>query len=77
MPLVFPNFYKMEITVNHENYQINEHCSITELLHDVLTIPVQGIAVAINQTIIPKTEWPSQRLSSGDRVMVIKATQGG
>ncbi|NQX41119.1 sulfur carrier protein [Pedobacter steynii] len=67
----------MEITVNQKNYQLNDTCSVEQMLTEVLNIPVQGIAVAINQTIIPKTDWPGRELQSGDRITVIKATQGG
>ncbi|MCX2453501.1 sulfur carrier protein ThiS [Pedobacter sp. PLR] len=67
----------MEITVNQQNYPISETCSVAQLLAEVLQIPVQGIAVAINQTIISKAEWPERLLRDGDRLTVIKATQGG
>lgn len=77
MPIVFPIFQNMEITVNQKNYQLNDTCSVEQMLAEVLKIPVQGIAVAINQTIIPKTDWPGRQLQSGDRITVIKATQGG
>lgn len=77
MPIVFPIYQKMEITVNQQNYPISETCSVEQLLLNVLQIPVQGIAVAINQTIISKTDWPLRLLQDGDRLTVIKATQGG
>ncbi|WP_316752326.1 sulfur carrier protein ThiS [Pedobacter gandavensis] len=67
----------MEITVNQKNYPVSESCSIEQLFAEVLQIPVQGIAVAINQTIISKTEWPERLLRDGDRLTIIKATQGG
>lgn len=67
----------MEITVNQQNYPISETCSIAHLLEEVLKIPAQGIAVAINQTIISKAEWPKRLLQDGDRLTLIKATQGG
>ncbi|RQO74092.1 thiamine biosynthesis protein ThiS [Pedobacter sp. KBW06] len=67
----------MEITVNQKNYQLNDTCSVEQMLTEVLKIPVQGIAVAINQNIIPKTDWPKRELQAGDRITVIKATQGG
>lgn len=77
MPIVFPNFLKMEITVNHKNYQLQEICSVEQMLNNVLQIPAQGIAVAINQTIIPKSDWGKRQLQAGDKVTLIRATQGG
>lgn len=67
----------MEITVNQKNYQLKEVCSVEQMLSDVLQVPVQGIAVAINQTIVSKSEWGRRLLQSGDRVTLIMATQGG
>lgn len=67
----------MEITVNNKNYQLQQSCSVEQMLTDVLDIPAQGLAVAINQTIITKSEWPDRLLEPGDQVVLIKATQGG
>jgi len=36
-----------------------------------------GIAIAVNDTVIPKGEWEGYRLKSDDKVFVIRATQGG
>ena len=36
-----------------------------------------GIAVAVNETVIPKKDWPNQILQPQDKILVIKATQGG
>lgn len=37
----------------------------------------QGIAVAVNQEVIPRNEWTEYRLQEHDEVLVITATQGG
>jgi len=67
----------MEITVNQQVYQITHNCNIQQLFGDVLQQPSQGLAIAINQSIIPKTQWESHFLKSGDQIIIIKATQGG
>jgi sulfur carrier protein len=36
-----------------------------------------GIAVAVNQTVLTKTEWADTALRPGDRVEIVSATQGG
>ncbi|WP_255353657.1 sulfur carrier protein ThiS [Pedobacter sp. R20-19] len=69
--------YRMEITVNQQHYQVTEACSMQDLITIVLNTPATGIAVAVNQTIIPKTSWEKQLLHPGDQVIIIKATQGG
>lgn len=67
----------MEITVNHKNYFVTEHCSLQQLLSVVIQQPIKGIAIAVNETIIPKTNWETYLLNAGDQIILIKATQGG
>jgi sulfur carrier protein len=38
---------------------------------------VKGIALAVNDAVIPKSEWGQCSLQSGDRILAISATQGG
>lgn len=37
----------------------------------------RGIAAAINGEVVPRAAWPSRMLAEQDRVIVIRATQGG
>jgi len=67
----------MEITVNHQPYSITVSCSVIQLLTAVLQIPESGIAVAVNQSVVSKSDWSAYHLQPGDQVMLIKATQGG
>jgi len=67
----------MEITVNEKSYDLEESCSVEQMLALVLETGARGIAVAINQNIVSKTDWPVHPLSHGDQVILIKATQGG
>lgn len=67
----------MEITVNQKIYLVPEPCSITVLLSHVLHQSEAGLAVAINQSIVPKTSWEKYLLHPEDQVIIIKATPGG
>ncbi|MFC1222772.1 sulfur carrier protein ThiS [Pedobacter suwonensis] len=67
----------MEVTINNQNYQLNESCSIEQMLTAVISTETNGIAIAVNQTIISKSVWDTYLLNPGDQVIVIKATQGG
>lgn len=40
-------------------------------------LPTIGIAVAVNQRMIPRTEWDSHILKEGDNILIIKAVCGG
>ncbi|WP_217494400.1 sulfur carrier protein ThiS [Nibricoccus aquaticus] len=37
----------------------------------------KGIAAALNGAVVSRSEWVNRRLTAGDRVIVIQATQGG
>jgi sulfur carrier protein len=51
------------------------------LLADALTVlnmnTEKGIAIAVNNNVVPKAEWAAYLLQSDDKVTIIKATQGG
>ena len=64
------------IKVNNLPKEILENSSVAHLLHQ-LAQPEHGIAVAINQQIISKTNWNQHFLKQGDDVLIIQATQGG
>ena len=40
-------------------------------------LPATGIAVAVNNRMIPRAEWDSFALSDGDNILIIKAVCGG
>ena len=67
----------MEITVNQETYSVEDICVVQQVITHVLKLPLNGIAVAINQQIIARNTWNSHLLRSGDHLTIIKATQGG
>ena len=67
----------MEITVNQQTYQVTPVCSVQHLLTVVLNTTANGIALAVNQAIIPKSNWQSHILNPCDQIIIIKATQGG
>jgi sulfur carrier protein len=42
-----------------------------------LTAATRGVAVAVDGTVIPRSEWAGTELRDGARVEVLVATQGG
>ncbi|MGN7987579.1 sulfur carrier protein ThiS [Pedobacter sp. 22226] len=67
----------MEVTINNQNHQLNEACSIEQMLAAVISTGTDGLAIAVNQTIISKSVWDTYLLNPGDQIILIKATQGG
>jgi len=67
----------MNILINQQATNIPDNCSLEQLLTHVLQIPVAGLAVAVDETVIPNTQWASYQLLPSNKVMLIRATQGG
>ncbi len=67
----------MEITVNQQKQIIPDDYSVEQLLSFLMPGTEKGIAVAINQQIIPKSIWLSHKIKPEDNIMLIRATQGG
>ena len=66
----------MTIKINNQPKEISENSSVANLLQQ-LDQPENGIAVAINQQIITKTDWTTKVINNGDNILIIQATQGG
>lgn len=67
----------MEVQVNHKSQQIEEGTTLNKLLHNLGFEESRGLAVAINNEIIPKVQWNDHSLQSSDQITIIRATQGG
>lgn len=67
----------MNITVNNE---IVEQDVDTLTISDFLesrNVPVDSVVVAINDDIIPRSEWETHQLKDGDMVEIVQAVSGG
>lgn len=67
----------MEVHVNNQSQQTEEGAILSELLHKLGFEESRGIAIAINDQVLPKTAWNSHALSPNDHITIIRATQGG
>lgn len=67
----------IEITVNGELLQVDMTTSVSALLHDLGIAENKGVALAINEEVVPKSQWNVRALSPRDQVIIIKATAGG
>lgn len=68
----------MTITINGELVEIRERLSLADLLsRNGITPDQKGFAVALNDEVITKAQWKHVFLQEGDKLEVIRATQGG
>lgn len=67
----------MTIWVNQEAKSITENTRLLTLLEQLDRAKQTGIAVALNQQVIPRQQWAETTLKTEDKVTIITATQGG
>lgn len=66
----------MHIKLNDQLLQLTANCTVAELLIQQQIQP-QGLAVAINNTVIAKQQWPQHQLRDNDFVNVFHIVTGG
>ena len=66
----------MKVQVNNKEVEIADTSTITQLTVQ-LELPTQGIAIAANNKMIPRTDWDSFTLHENDNLVIIKAARGG
>ena len=67
----------MRIHLNDTAREFPSGTTLADLARDLGLAARRGVAVAVNDAVVPRVAWPSQPLADGDRVLVIQATQGG
>ncbi len=66
------------ITLNGERRDVPDGLSVEALLAHVGRDPgLPGVAIAVGDRVVRRSEWAETRVSDGDRIEVITAAQGG
>lgn len=65
----------MKILVN--NKEKESKAQTLTLLIEELGLPSVGLAVAVNNRIVPRTQWDTYALAEGMSIVIIKAACGG
>ena len=66
----------MKVLVNSKETVLAEQATVS-ILKDSLLLPEQGVAIAVNNKMIPRAEWDSFSLKENDNIVIIKAACGG
>lgn len=66
----------MDIILNGKTHVLEERAPLNYLVNQ-LQLTDKAIAVAVNQVIIPKSEWPVYTLQAQDHVDIVQAIGGG
>lgn len=66
----------MHVSVNGNSTDVADSTTVAALLDD-RGIERRGVAVAVNEEVVPKSTWHAAVLAEGDRVELLIAAQGG
>ena len=64
------------VKINDSNKTFKTECNLIKMIEE-LNIQSNGIAIAVNNSIVKKSDWSNHKLSENDNVLIIKSTQGG
>ena len=78
----------MNITINGEPTDVQDGATVLDIVADLLNKPMNtdgtaadgsklGIAVALSDTVIARSQWASTTPVDGDTLEIITAVQGG
>lgn len=67
----------MQITINKQIYQFEENTTLEKAIEALELKESNGIALALNEEIIPRSEWQKTILFDEDKIIIIGAVAGG
>lgn len=68
---------KLQINGESHSFEGRDAMFVDDVL-DHLDIPTRkGLAVAVNDRVVSRSEWRDTQVFDGDRIEIIRATQGG
>ena len=67
---------ELALLVNGEPRSVPADCTVQGLV-EALGLTRRRVAVAVNRDVVPRSCYPSHRLSAGDRVEILEAVGGG
>jgi sulfur carrier protein len=67
----------MRIHLNDTARELPSDATLDALARELGLAARRGVAVAVNDAVVPRAAWPAHALADGDRVLIIQATQGG
>lgn len=66
----------MKILVNNKETELTLGNTLADVARQ-LELPAQGVAIALNNRMIPRAQWAEQAVKDGDSLVIIKAACGG
>lgn len=70
----------MNITINGEQQNVHASTSLHKLIDELQLskkLSAKNVAVVVNQAVVPRREWATYQLVTGDHVEFFSAVAGG
>jgi sulfur carrier protein len=67
----------MEISLNGAPHSFGGENLIDLLAEQAIDLGKRGVAVAVNDAIVPRAEWTTASLNPGDAVEIVRPHSGG
>jgi sulfur carrier protein len=67
----------LSVLVNDEAHPLQGSETLGGLMRRLGHSQLRGVAAAVNGAVVPKSAWETRQLADGDKVLIIRATQGG
>jgi len=68
--------HNVSVLVNGERREIKSPATVADLLRG-LELPLRGVAVEVNEQIVPRAHHADHRLADGDRLEIVSLVGGG
>lgn len=69
---------KIAIVVNGKSMDVDDANVIADVMRTLgIAADGDGIALAVNDAVVPKREWSTRTVHDGDVLEIIRAVQGG
>lgn len=71
-----------QVTLNGDTITVDEATTIDDLIAHATNrgdrpTSDRGVAVAVNRSVVPRGDWDTTTVASGDTIEIITAVQGG
>ncbi len=66
----------MKFKVNDESVEMQDGISVADLAK-ANNLPEKGVAIAVNNEMVPQIQWANKVIAEGDDIIIIRAVCGG
>lgn len=68
----------MQLKINGKSHELSDAAVLLQVLRELDIEPGNGgVAVALNDVVVPRARWETTIVADGDRIEIIHAVQGG